>query len=67
MSIASPLNVSISNICPFDPLELCGIAIVSTPFSLNLSCQVHKSSGFIESILVQGLIEAFEELKMTFL
>ena len=40
---------------------------MSTPLSRNLSCHVHKSSGLIESILVQGLIEAFDELKITFL
>ena len=41
--------------------------IVSIPFSLKLSCQVHKSSGLVESILVNGLIEASDELKITFL
>ena len=43
------------------------MATESTPFALKLSCQVHKSSGFIESILVHGLIGPFDELKITFL
>ena len=38
---------------------------VSIPFSLNPSCQVHKSSGLIESILVQGRMGAFDELNIT--
>ena len=44
----SPATVVNLNICPFDPLELCGIAILSTPLSLILSIQVHKSSGLPE-------------------
>ena len=41
--------------------------IVSIPLSLSASCHVQRSSGFNESILVHGLIEALEELKITFL
>ena len=67
LSIAFPRNVSTSNICPLEPLLLCGIAKESTPLSLKASIQVQRSSGLRESILVHGLIGALEELKMTFL
>ena len=40
---------------------------MSTPFSLSLSCHVQRSSGLIESILVHGLIEAFDDSNITFL
>ena len=43
-----------ANIKPSEPLELCGIAKLSIPSSLNLSIHCHKPSGSFELALLYG-------------
>ena len=58
-----------ANIKPSDPLELCGIAKLSIPSSLNLSIHFHKPSGSFELALLYGAdgIRLPFPLKTTFL